>query len=179
MATLPGQQTAEADIVHATPTRTRLRLQPRDRGKGGLARIRAVMEKQPGVKAVRVNESTGSVVVEHDRGAASGGGFAAALGDVGIILHGLEEGDVGAPGEHSEAAETVENAMRDLNRRVALATGGRVDLKVLLPAGLIGAGIWRVALDPAALFMEIPTYVLFWFGIDLYTKFRYLSTPKS
>ena len=141
-------------------------------------RIRGVVEKQPGVTGVMVNEKTGSVVIQHEPGAAPGSGFVAALGDVGIILHGLEEGDVGVPGEHSEAAQAVEDAMRDLNRRVALASGGRVDLKVLVPAGLIGAGIWRVAVDPAALFMEIPTYVLFWFGIDLYTKFRYLGDQK-
>jgi hypothetical protein len=165
-------QTAEAAVVHSSATRTRLRVPRRDRGKGGLERIQQVAEQQPGVTGVDVNPATGSVLIHHRKGAAPIGGFAAALGDVGIVLRGLEEGDIGGPGQNSEAAETVEAALGDLNRRVALASGGRVDLKLLLPAGLIGAGIWRVATDPTALFTEIPTIVLFWFGIDLYAKFR-------
>lgn len=167
-----GVQTAVAAVVHASPTRTRLRVPPRDRGKGGLARIKQVAEQQPGVTGVEVNAATGSVLIHHRKGSAPAGGFAAALGDVGIILRGLEAGDIGGPGQHSAAAETVEAALSDLNRRVAVATGGKVDLKLLVPAGLIGAGLWRVAADPAALLTEIPTYALFWFGIDLYTQFR-------
>jgi hypothetical protein len=34
----------------------------------------------------------------------------------------------------------MEAATGDLNRRVALVTGDKVDLKLLLPGGLIGAG---------------------------------------
>jgi hypothetical protein len=179
MAQATDTQTAAANVVHSSATRTRLRLKARDRGKGGLARIKQVAEHQPGVTGVDINERTGSVLIHHRRDAAPGSGLAAALGDVGIVLHGLEEGDIGGPGEHSEAAAAVESAMTDLNRRVALATDGKVDLKLLLPAGLIAAGLWRVAANPAALFTEIPTYVLLWFGIDFYTKFHYSGPPKS
>lgn len=167
-----GGQSAEADVVHAGATRTRLRVRGRDRGKGGLARIKNVAEQQPGVTGVEVNATTGSVLIHHDKGAAPAGGFAAALGDAGVILRGLEEGDIGGPGEHSQASAAVEGALGDLNRRVGAATHGVVDLKLLLPAGLIGVGLWRVVTNPAALLTEIPTYALFWFGIDLYTKFR-------
>jgi len=165
-------QPAEADLVHASATRTRLRLRGRDRGKGGLARIQQAAEQQPGVTGVEVNERTGSVLIHHRKGMAPAGSLVASLGDVGVILRGLEAGDIGGPGQHSQASAAVESALGDLNRRVALASGGRVDLQLLLPAGLIGAGIWRVAADPAALLTEIPTYALFWFGIDLYTQFR-------
>jgi hypothetical protein len=165
-------QPAEADVVHASATRTRLRLRGRDRGKGGLARIQRAAEQQPGVTGVDVNETTGSVLIHHRKGMAPADGLVASLGDVGIILRGLEAGDNGGPGQHSQASAAVEGALGDLNRRVALASGGRVDLKLLLPAGLIGAGLWRVATNPATLLADIPTYALFWFGIDLYTQFR-------
>lgn len=173
-------QTARADVVHASATRTRLRMHRRDRGKGGLARIKQVAEQQPGVTGVEVNETTGSVLIHHRKGAAPVGGLAASLGDVGVILRGLEEGDIGGPGQHSEASTVVEGALGDLNRRVGRATHGVVDVKLLLPAGLVGIGLWRVALDPAALLTEIPTYALFWLGIDLYTKFRdSRATPRG
>lgn len=173
-------KTAQADVVHTSATRTRLRMHRRDRGKGGLARIKQVAEHQPGVTGVEVNETTGSVLIHHRKGAAPVGGLAASLGDVGVILRGLEEGDIGGPGQHSEASAAVESALGDLNRRVGTATDGLVDLKLLLPASLIGVGLWRVVLDPAALLTEIPTYALFWFGIDLYTKFRDArATPRG
>lgn len=165
-------QPAEADLVHASATRTRLRLRRQDRGKGGLARIQQAADQQPGVTGVEVNERTGSVLIHHRRGMAPAGGLVASLGDVGVILQGLETGDIGGPGEHSQASAAVEHALDDLNRRVARATGGRLDLKLLLPAGLVGVGIWRVAADPGALFTEVPTFVLFWFGIDLYMQLR-------
>lgn len=167
-----GGQTAEADVVHASATRTRLRVRRRDRGKGGLARIKHVAEQQPGVTGVEVDERTGSVLIHHRKGSAPASGFAASLGDAGIILRGLEEGDIGGPGDHSKTSVALEAALGDLNRRVGTATHGVVDLKLLLPAGLIGAGLWRVVTNPAALLTEIPTYALFWFGIDLYSKFR-------
>jgi len=175
MATSP--EITHAEIVHASPTRTRIRLARSDRGKGGADRIRQVMEQQPGVTSVEVNHATGSILIHHRPEPASGRDLGAILDDVGVVLGGLvSSGDLG-PGQHSEAASRVEEALGDLNRRFAVATGGRFDLKFLLPATFLSVGAWRVLTNPGSFLGEIPTYALLWYAFDSFHKLHLQAAP--
>lgn len=171
--------TAKATITHSSATRTRIKVKPEDRGKGALDRMKAVAEQQPGVTGVEVNHQTGSILIHHERGASPASGFVDAAHDLGVIITGLEAGDIGGPGAHSDSAEALESALGDLNRRVAVWTGGRVDLKFLVPVAFVGAGVWRAIESPAALLGDIPPFLMIWFGFDLYSKFRFAGARPS
>lgn len=174
MATANGG--AQAKVVHSGATRTRLRMDQDHRHPHQMERLRQRLEQQPNVTGVEVNPSTGSVLVHHDGGGVSPGGIAAVFGDLGVVVQGLEGGDAGK----SDTARAVETALGDLNRRVAEATGGTFDLKIIVPGGFLALGLWQLATDVGSFFTAIPGYVLVYYAFDTYTKLHHLpSAPPQ
>ena len=53
-------------MAHHLPHRTRLRVPDVHRGKKTMRQLNESLLKVPGVKSVKVNERTGSIVVHHD-----------------------------------------------------------------------------------------------------------------
>ena len=50
---------------------------------------------------------------------------------------------------------------------------------MLVPTGILAAGLARLVGNPASLVAEIPTYVLLWYAFDSYTKLHYLASAKQ
>lgn len=178
-----------AQVAHTSARRTRIRVPKSDHRRETMERMRGALEKQPGVTGVEINHDTGSVLVHHDTGAfqgdGGGGGLGAVLRDVGIIVGGLGESEDVTMGAPSEASKRVEAALSDLNARVAKATGGKVDVKLLVPASFAGIALWRFLVSPATFFGEVPGYVLAWYAFDSYNKLHFpvrvgaASTPED
>ena len=57
------------------------------------------------------------------------------------------------------------------NKHVNEATDSWLDLKVLLPLGLLGAGVYK-ALRTANWLGQVPAFVLFYYAFDSYMKFH-------
>jgi hypothetical protein len=164
-----------AQVVHTGPHRIRLRLDRDHRRPEQLSQLRHALRGQPGVRDVEVNETTGSVLIHHAPGAVSAHGLAAVLGDLGVVIQGLAGDEAGK----SETARGVESALGDLNRRVATATGGKADLKIIVPGAFLAWGLWRLAADVGSFFTAVPGYVLLYYAFDTYTKLHHMPASVS
>jgi hypothetical protein len=126
-----------------------------------------------GAGHTQLDPSTGSVLVHYNARAHSSADVLSILKDVGVILEetargvGLEVPETGA----STTSTHIVNAVSDLDRRLSLLTGRRVDLKLLFPATLGGIGLWR-ALTGGLGLTEVPAYVLLWYAFDAFWKFH-------
>jgi hypothetical protein len=163
----------------------RLRLHPESRDEALLQQIQRALSAQDGVASVDTNTRTGSVLVHYDRHTISKDDLFAMLHDVGVAARGLlgaEEipedlgGDVGGDvAPHSSTATGVMDGLTDLDRRISEATGGKLDLKLLVPAGL-GLLALRQVLTAGLGLAEVPGYVLLWYTFDSFYKLHQRKT---
>jgi len=138
-------------VVHALPGRVRLKV-PKVKGNQALARqAEKKLAQVPGIKQVEAKANTGSLLLHYDVedlcAEVSLGALEEALGElfpeievVSLIagLACLEKSpgaDLGVP-----LAEGITGSFSALNARVSQLTGG-LDLKVLVPLGLIFLGL--------------------------------------
>ena len=61
--------------------------------------------------------------------------------------------------------------MGRIDTSVANATGNVLDLKTIVPLGLLAAGLYKAARDHAW-WGEVPAFVLFYYAYDSYMKFH-------
>ncbi len=139
-----------AHIAHHVPGRLRLRIPGAKQNLEFLQQVESAVVRLPDVHRVDVRPSTGSVVIEYqpndpvafvqrtiDVVAESGllafasPGFAEAE----RLLAALEE-DAEFLAEHSLAARSLIDLLKDLNQHVKGATHNLLDLRLLLPVGL-------------------------------------------
>lgn len=134
-------------VAHHHPGRLRVRA----RALEGDARLRrvacAAIADLEGVRSARDTE-TGSILVEYDPERVDAGALLAAMAEATALTIALPE-PPGRPAR-STAHEVFETA-RALDRHVAQWTGGRVDLRVAVPATLGVASIASLLLSGQAL----------------------------
>jgi hypothetical protein len=175
-----------ARIVSHAPGRMRVRLHPEYRDPEALAEIEQSLRAQGGVSSVSTDARTGSVLVHYDRHALSKDDLVSMLFDVGVVardLLGAEEvpEDLGRGDEdtgvaqHSAGATGILDAVTDLDHRISELTGGKVDLKLLVPAGLGLMALRQVALNGLGL-GQVPGYVLLWYTFDSFYKLHQRKT---
>jgi hypothetical protein len=121
-----------ARVVHSIPGRTRLRA---DAIKGDIHALEAVqtaLEDSQGVQNVQVNALTGSILVEHDA-------------SIEVLLEQLSKRDVLEldNGEPEHYLATLHRALAESNRRLELASKGKLDLETISFFGFVGAGIYQ------------------------------------
>jgi hypothetical protein len=174
-------------IVSQAPGRIRVRLHRAHRDPAELAQIERGLTQQDGIAAVATNPRTGSVLVQYDRHALSKDEVVSMLYDVGVVARevlGAEDvppelGREVAP--HSATATGLLDALTDLDNRVSRLTGGRFDVKLLVPAGL-GLIALRQIMTTGLGLAEVPGYVLIWYTFDSFYKLhqrRTLSAVKA
>jgi Heavy metal associated domain 2 len=160
-------------VVHALPGRVRLKA-AKVKGNPALARrAEKKLAQVPGIKQVEARASTGSLLIHYDLedlfSEASLEALSATLGElfpeieVGALMAGLlsltENPAVGGAG--SAMAEGITGSLSALNTGVSKITGG-LDLKVLVPLGLIFWGLRGIL---AAEKISPPSWSnLLWFG---------------
>jgi hypothetical protein len=108
-------------------------------GAGRLDRARLAAEAQPGIIAVSANPYTGGLLVEYYPGRVEPGTILAAVataaGLVGVV-------DSDTPRRNGpDAATAVVAATRTLNKLTSQLTGGRMDLRGIVPLALFAGGI--------------------------------------
>lgn len=163
-------------IVHASPGRVRLKA---FQVKGNPALARQAQDKLgavPGVREVRANPLTGSVLLLLDRvkmlEPEALAPLAAALGQFFPEIEARELGagiitgaGAAAPGPGGAAVEGLAGSVGALNARIAGLTGG-IDLRLLLPLSLVYLGVRQLL---TAKKTRTPAwYDYLWFGFSTF-----------
>lgn len=158
-------------IVSATPGRTRLRVSTKRRNEKEMARIAAALKKKLKAPEADINVTTGSILVRHPhKGVAD---LRAILQDLGVILDSATRIPMPAMGGESVVASDMSNAISDLNRRLGLATGGLLDLRILAPLGFGTLAVLQW-MRRGWQFEIVPWYVLAYVAFDSFIKLHYI-----
>jgi hypothetical protein len=176
-------------IVSHAPGRTRVRLHPEHRDPATLKQIEDGLSGRAGVGSVSTDARTGSVLIHYDARALARDDLRAVLRDVGVVALGLvgadearEElgGERGPRGvaPHSSGAVSVLDALTDLDHRISRLTGGKVDLKLMVPAGLGLLALRQIAANGLGL-AQVPGYVLLWYTFDSFYKLHQRKTAEA
>jgi hypothetical protein len=176
-------------IVSHAKGRMRVRLHQEHRSPEALKQIERDLSDREGVASVSTDARTGSVLVHYDHLALSKDDLRAMLFDVGIValdLLGAEEvpeelgreAAAGGVAPHSASAISVLDALTDLDHRISRMTGGKVDLKLLVPAGLGLMALRQVAINGLGL-GQVPGYVLLWYTFDSFYKLHQRKTAAA
>jgi hypothetical protein len=167
-------------IVSQAPGRVRVRLHQEFRDPAVLKQVEEELRGRDGVTAVATDARTGSILVHYDCFALATNDLRDLLFDVGIVP-GNVAGAEGVPEEHgregarrdvaphSSGATGVLDALTDLDHRISRLTGGRLDLKLLVPVGLGLLAMRQIALNGLGL-AHVPGYVLLWYTFDTFYK---------
>lgn len=156
-------------LVHHHPGRIRLRadaLIGSGLGKNVADRVRSTLESMPGVRHVRHNTRTGSLLVEYDPG----------MVDANVIVSEIAKaaglGEPLSPREarrmsRSHADRTIEIA-REVNALTHELTGWRADLRLLAPLALAGAGVYSMVRNKPN--SRLPKWdTLLWYSYSVFT----------
>jgi hypothetical protein len=173
---LPGR------VVHQLPGRVRVKLDRRDATPDRLGEIERTLAAVRGIRACRANPTTGTLLIHYDAEQVDLPELAglARAADA-IALDGQErqaEADDEHP--HSSLAQQISARFGGWDRRLRRATGGRVDLKMLLPITFGTLAVRQIVLNPGNL-PAVPWYVLLWYAFDSYVKLHHQAerTPGA
>ncbi len=174
----PGDQTP-ARVASHTPGRLRLRLDRGRRGRELLHEAGHRLEGREGVRRVEGNSTTGSLLLHYDPGQLNHDQLLAILRDAGVIVQDiLEACESGLPAAgKSTTATTITEALSDLDKRLSMVTGRRVDLKLIFPATLGALGLRQILTQGLGL-NQVPAYVLLWYAFDSFWKFHTGRQPE-
>ncbi len=170
---------AQATVASATPGRVRIRLQRTAHSHHVAHRVKEHVGGQAGVTRVDANAVTGSVVVHYDRETTSLDDVIGMFRDIDVIvgsIGGLEEEEEPALG--TPASRRLIGAVDRLDRRLAHATGYRVDLRLLFPASLFVLGLRQILVEGLGL-TQVPGYVLLWYAFDAFWKLHRQMPPRG
>lgn len=140
-----------ARIVHHVPGRLRIKVLGVRAEPEFFAAVRGVIGALPGVDSVRVNRSSSSIVVDYRPadmvfkfrllGNPQLDSWLRLEGEDALLAEIDQAVTAGARylGPHSRLAESIVSTAEQLDSNLRVASGGFVDLKVLLPLGLAAA----------------------------------------
>lgn len=133
-------------LAHHHPGRLRLRSEsfragtPGEAGSPGASafdRVRTAILREPGVRAVQRNETSGSVLVTYEPGVVDPNVLIDVIADAAGLGTPVTEHELHARGPRP--AEAAIDFARGLDAVTRELTGGRADLRVLVPLALTGA----------------------------------------
>ncbi|HEY2706167.1 MAG TPA: hypothetical protein VGL20_20995 [Candidatus Dormibacteraeota bacterium] len=169
-----------ATVPHATSSRLRLRLEgDPDEVAGLLERVASTAAAHPGVRSVRTDLRTGSALLTWDPEQLD---LPAAIELCRKAHQALRDiappqlvGAVERP--LSEAASRLLDRVSTANRRVHDATGGKVDLRFLVPAGFAALSL-RQLLRTGPAVGSMPWYALAYYAFDSFVKLHGDGEPS-
>ena len=157
-----------ARIASLVPGRLRLKLHRTSRDTQVMHRIKSGLESHEGIHDVRVNPLSGSVTVRYDRKCHGTAGILGWLEDLDVMVDSIGHLPSVDDGERL-AGPGFLAAMEDVNRRLYGLTGLPIDVKLLLPLALVGAGIWSTA-RKGLMIETVPGWLFLWFAFDMFVK---------
>ncbi len=130
------------ELVHHHPGRLRLRAAALREDAELSGRVSADLEGVPGITRVTHNAQTGSVLVEYEPGLAQPDAISERIAEVAGLMSPF---DPRAARPVFRPANAVIDGTRELNAIAEELTGGRVDLRSVVPAVLAGAAAYSFA----------------------------------
>jgi hypothetical protein len=154
-------------IASSIPGRTRIKVSRKRQTKAEMDRIARALQEHFGDVEAHTNVQTGSILVRHPHQRTEQ--ISSILEDLGVILGSVA--DIHIPDVEAKTGVDFDlaDAVADLNRRVGFATGGLIDLRVIIPLGF-GALAWLQLLRRGLQFEAAPWYLLAYAAFDSFVK---------
>ena len=173
-----GDINAHGRIASSTPGRLRLRLYHPKSHSDLMRRVKTSLSDRPGIQDVDANHSTGSVIIRYDTAKHSHDSVLAMLHDIGVILHDVMVGGGSVLPDTNQCTVAIQisNAISDIDRRVFQLTGGKMDLKLIIPLAIGALGIRQILREGVGI-SHIPGCVLLWYAVDIFYKLH--QQPQS
>ena len=161
----PGRRRrAKAHLVHSIPGRTRLRILGRRGDRAFFAELTERLSASRGVRSVRANPLTGSVLVHHDA-------------DVPALLMEAAANGLGDLVELALTCPPVAHRLREdavaADQAIRRVTGGELDLATVAALGLVAMAGFQLVWGrrPAS------AVSLAWYGAELLTRWHHSHPP--
>jgi copper chaperone CopZ len=179
-------------VVHSSTNRTRLRVPKSHRSHAHLLHAKKAIENLPGVSAVEVNPETGSLLIHHEDRPDILTEVSAALQEsapeilAALLIPGIGEADLGIGVLSSLVKRCVIEPLSGSAQNKTGANGGFAStsesygidfpagnktIRRMLPLAFVAAGTWKL-LQEEALLAGLAPIACFYYGFDLYWKFR-------
>jgi Heavy metal associated domain 2 len=171
-----------AQLASHVPGRIRIKLHHNSRRLHIIRQIEESLTLQEGIQDVKTNEATGSIRINYDTTRHDMPGIRKVLEDLDVIVSdyagtAMPDGEaIAAAGEKNSM--TFVSAVEDLNEWLSTVTGVRMDLKIILPVGFLGAGIWSI-LRNGLMTAKIPGWLFLWLAFDTFVKLHPPNTAPS
>jgi hypothetical protein len=125
------------ELVHHHPGRLRLRAATFQGASEPALRVRNRLDALPGIVDVQHTPRTGSLLIRYEPGLVEPDDLVSAV---------AEAADLGLPRERvhdpRKPALVAIGVGREINAAITQITGGRADLKTLVPAAMVGVGFY-------------------------------------
>lgn len=167
---MQGQKSAQ--LVHTVPGRIRVRLDRASRSPDSMQSLSRKLSELEGVREVRVNPRTGSMLLTYDPDL---------LGMEQLYLAARSAGiQVSLPGEPpnqpnpngtSPVASWINSLFGRADTAVSDLSGGKIDARTVVPMTLGAWAVRRIAQSRGQL-GAVPWYVLLWYAFELFTKYN-------
>lgn len=132
-----GEPREALELVHHHPGRLRLRASVFQAETEALSRVRACLDAITGISEVQHSARTGSLLIHYEPGLVEPDEIVAAV---------AKAADLDPPRPYvpdpKKPALIAIGVTRELNAAVTVLTGGRADLKTLVPATMVGLGVY-------------------------------------
>jgi len=128
------------ELAHHHPGRLRVRADSLIDADDVVQQIRARLDAVPGIASVKYTAQTGSLLVEYEPGHADADDIILRIADAAGLELPLDEAALRA--QRARPALLTIRATRELNLLAEEVTGGRADLRSIVPAALAGLAIY-------------------------------------
>jgi Heavy metal associated domain 2 len=131
-----AEEREHLEIAHHHPGRLRVRADVLIEALDLVQRIRESLDAEPGILSVKYTAQTGSLLVQYEPGHADADVIILRIADAADLDPPLDEATLRE--RRARPALLAIGATRELNRLTEEVTGGRADLRSLVPAALAG-----------------------------------------
>jgi hypothetical protein len=155
-------------IVHRSPGRMRLRVPALREEPELAARIEARLGALPGIRELRANATTGSLLILHDGEAFDEAGWTEAASAEGLFQ--LSADPPAAPAPDRPRGTAAWAAWDQANTAVNRVSRNLLDLRTLIPLCLALWSLRQILTErPLA---RTPWYTLLWYAFGIFTRFN-------
>jgi len=136
----PGDEREHLELAHHHPGRLRVRADALIDALDVVQAIREDLDAVPGIVSVKYTAQTGSILIEYEPGLADADDIILRIADAAGLAPPVDEATLRA--ERARPALLAIGATKELNRLTEEVTGGRADLRTLVPAALAGLAVY-------------------------------------
>jgi hypothetical protein len=136
----PSEVRDHLELAHHHPGRLRVRADALVDALDLVQAIRESLDAVPGILAVKYTAQTGSILIEYEPGHADADAIILRIADAAGLEPPLDEAELRK--RRTRPAILAIGATRELNKLADEVTGGRADLRTLVPAAMAGLAVY-------------------------------------